>query len=113
MLERSGRSEAGLLTFRLGDGVRPTNPGLRTFYAEHLPPHRSDYLEHEGPVSGDRGCVTRVESGLCEVVDSPLEGINITLFDRDSQNVAIWFGKMLGPGLGEALPDRWRFDLAD
>jgi hypothetical protein len=29
-----------------------------------LPDHRQDYLEYEGPISGDRGNVRRVEAGV-------------------------------------------------
>lgn len=35
---------------------------------EPLPDHRLTYLEYEGPVSGDRGHVTRRESGTCELL---------------------------------------------
>ncbi|MBX3405870.1 MAG: hypothetical protein KF869_03810 [Phycisphaeraceae bacterium] len=113
MLERSGHRDAGLLTFRLEDGVRPSDRGLRTFSAEHLTPHRCEYLVYEGPVLGDRGWVVRVESGLCEVIDSPLEGMTVVLYDRDSRVIANWRGKMLEPGVQDSMPDRWRFDLAD
>jgi hypothetical protein len=33
---------------------------------ERLPDHRRDYLDYEGPVSGNRGTVRRVEAGVCE-----------------------------------------------
>jgi hypothetical protein len=36
--------------------------------ARALPNHRLDYLEYEGPVSGDRGEVRRVEAGRFEPV---------------------------------------------
>jgi hypothetical protein len=32
---------------------------------ERLPDHRSAYLDFEGPVSGNRGHVRRVEAGVC------------------------------------------------
>ncbi len=32
---------------------------------DHLPDHRAEYLTYEGPVSGDRGNVSRVASGTC------------------------------------------------
>lgn len=31
----------------------------RQIYADALPPHRTEYLDYEGPISGDRGEVTR------------------------------------------------------
>lgn len=112
MLERCDHSHAGLLTFRLADGVRPTDGGVRSFGAEYLPPHRREYLEYEGPVSGDRGWVQRVDSGLCEVVDAPLEGVRITLYDSSLRVICCRLGRMLEPGGDEGDADRWRFDLA-
>jgi hypothetical protein len=38
--------------------------------ANRLPDHRKHYLSYEGVVSGDRGHVTRVESGIFEIVES-------------------------------------------
>jgi len=38
--------------------------------AEQLPDHRLDYLDYEGSLSGDRGTVTRVDSGTF----APLKG---------------------------------------
>ena len=113
MLERSGHKDAGLLTLRLEDGVRPTERGLHTFSAEQLTPHRREYLEYEGPVSGDRGRVVRVESGVCEVIDSPLKGMIVVLYDGDSRVIANWRGTMLEPGVQDSVSDRWRFDLAE
>lgn len=55
------REPAGpLLTWRLewwpAQGRVPADP---------LPAHRRDYLEYEGPISGERGEVRRVASGRC------------------------------------------------
>jgi hypothetical protein len=33
---------------------------------ERLPDHRPIYLDYEGPLSGNRGKVSRVASGICE-----------------------------------------------
>jgi DNA polymerase Ligase (LigD) len=38
--------------------------------AERLPDHRLDYLDYEGEVAGNRGCVTRVDRGQCELLPS-------------------------------------------
>ena len=35
--------------------------------AEQLPDHRSAYLDYEGPVSGDRGTVKRLDAGTYEI----------------------------------------------
>jgi hypothetical protein len=64
--------EAGesLRTWEL-DAV-PT-PGA-TVFAAPLPAHRLDYLDYEGPISGDRGTVRRIVCGTYEIVrDDQLE----------------------------------------
>lgn len=58
MLEASGL----LLTWALMSD--PTSQS--TVEAEALPPHRLHYLEYEGPVSGNRGKVSRWDSGSFE-----------------------------------------------
>jgi hypothetical protein len=52
--------------------------------AEALPDHRLAYLEYEGPVSGNRGIVTRVDQGEYQLIeDSPdrltlvLQGVHV------------------------------------
>lgn len=42
--------------------ARPPWSGWRT--AEELPPHRSLYLTYEGPISGNRGHVKRIDRGV-------------------------------------------------
>jgi hypothetical protein len=53
-----------------------------------LPDHRNAYLEYEGPISGDRGHVTRVESGtytlICADPDHPYCR-DLTLFGETKQ----------------------------
>lgn len=44
----------------------PLLPGEEVSFTE-LPPHRRDYLTHEGEVSGNRGKVRRIESGTWSV----------------------------------------------
>jgi hypothetical protein len=55
MLEK----EAGLRTWRLARS--PGEPG--PIVAEPLADHRLDYLDYEGPVSGNRGTVRRFDRG--------------------------------------------------
>lgn len=55
MLER----EETLLTWRL---AAPLEPG-KTISAERIGDHRVMYLDYQGPVSGGRGSVRRVEGG--------------------------------------------------
>lgn len=44
-----------------------------------LPDHRSSYLEYEGPVSGGRGTVSRVESGTYEVLRESADELSVRL----------------------------------
>ncbi len=41
-----------------------------TIPAERIADHRKAYLEYEGPVSRDRGEVSRIESGGCEILSN-------------------------------------------
>jgi hypothetical protein len=62
MLEHDGQLRTWrLLREPVGDDHVPAEP---------LPAHRLAYLDHEGPVSGDRGTVTRWDAGTYEVVDT-------------------------------------------
>ena len=45
---------------------QPPLPGVE-IDAEALPDHRLAYLDYEGPISGDRGSVTRWDRGTYEV----------------------------------------------
>ena len=47
--------------------------------AEALPDHRLAYLEYEGPVSGNRGTVTRVDEGEYEVLAESAELFQVRL----------------------------------
>lgn len=53
-----------------------------TIPAEQLPDHRMDYLTYEGPVSNDRGTVTRWDWGGYALNSENDEQICITLFGR-------------------------------
>ena len=46
---------------------RPPEPGSE-MACEALPDHRPLYLDHEGPISGGRGSVSRWDRGTCEIV---------------------------------------------
>jgi hypothetical protein len=56
MLEEDGK----LLTWALSESPQPGN----SIPATPLPDHRIDYLQYEGPVSGNRGWVSRILSGV-------------------------------------------------
>ena len=46
----------------------PDPPG--PMQATRLPDHRLAYLDCEGPVSGNRGSVARVDKGPCELIET-------------------------------------------
>lgn len=47
--------------------------------ADELPHHRLAYLDYEGPISGDRGSVTRWDSGTYRVVRESGDRLEVTL----------------------------------
>lgn len=76
--------------------------------ALRLPDHRRDYLTYEGPVSGGRGQVTRLDEGSCKLL-AVLEG-EWTLQLRGKR----WQGELnLRRDDGERWTCRWRPDTAD
>ena len=65
LLEQPDVSNQRLLTFEV-----PTSPihWAKPTLAKQLPDHRLTYLSYEGPISGNRGWVTRVLDGYVEWV---------------------------------------------
>jgi hypothetical protein len=55
----AGRVPAGCSSADSGVRIAPAN----TVAAQQIAAHRLTYLSYEGPVSGDRGTVTRLDSG--------------------------------------------------
>jgi hypothetical protein len=47
---------------------------------ERLADHRVDYLDQEGPLTGDRGEVTRIDRGTYERLSHAAEDARLTLF---------------------------------
>jgi hypothetical protein len=79
MLERHG----ALMTWRLAElpaawqGAQPdANVQLR---AERIADHRLAYLDYEGPVSHNRGHVTRVDYGDFEILEETSAVIRVRL----------------------------------
>src|SRR3954464_2218415 len=62
MLENDGV----LLTWAMAELPTPVS----AVAAERLPDHRLMYLDHEGPVAGDRGNVERIDRGELEWVEA-------------------------------------------
>jgi hypothetical protein len=50
-----------------------------TVDADLLGDHRRDYLEYEGPVSGERGRVSRIDAGTFETIEASGERWHIKL----------------------------------
>lgn len=47
----------------------PESPAAEVFAATRLHDHRIVYLDYEGPISGDRGFVTRIDRGTYEALE--------------------------------------------
>ncbi len=74
-------NEAALLTWRLSNWPVPISadePGP-ALTAERIGDHRLVYLDYEGPVSGNRGHVRRVDTGTFTRLASPPDLIAIHL----------------------------------
>ena len=54
-----------------------------TVDADELADHRPAYLDYEGPVSGDRGSVTRVAAGTWDETDREADRLEFTLASPD------------------------------
>jgi hypothetical protein len=79
MLERHG----ALMTWSLAESpaswrMSPGH-GVIELEAARLPDHRLAYLDYEGPVSGDRGQVKRLDRGDYEIVDESPEWLHVRL----------------------------------
>lgn len=100
MLERIGDDPHRLVTFRVDQRI--DHSACVVFHAEHLADHRADYLDYEGPVSGDRGIVRRLARGRCSILD---------LTDQTLIARIAWGGlHRLARGVLKA-GDRWSFTL--
>jgi len=80
---------ANLRTWRLSEVPHSGHP----IPLVRLPPHRSIYLDYEGPVSGNRGSVKRVLEGSCQPLPAPA-GEAWFEFDVGGER---WLGQITGP----------------
>ena len=71
MLEAGGR----LQTWAVDS---PIKPGVE-LEARALADHRLEYLAYEGPISGDRGSVRRVDEGRFETIDWGPDQVRVRL----------------------------------
>ena len=67
-----------LRTWRLS--AEPNSGG--EISAEPLPDHRLEYLDYEGPVSGDRGDVTQWDRGEYELIAESPEKLTVQLHGK-------------------------------
>jgi hypothetical protein len=75
-----------------------------TIDAERLPDHRREYLDYEGPISGDRGQVTRWDTGTFQLVrDTAQEFVALLTGERLSGRV-----RLTKQATGD---QRWGFSL--
>lgn len=56
--------------------------------AASLPDHRIAYLDYEGPVSGNRGTVARIDRGNYELLESDEVTISVQLVGDQLQGIA-------------------------
>jgi hypothetical protein len=66
------------------EGEAPAEPARQEprppiVMADQLPDHRLAYLDYEGPVSGNRGSVTRIDAGECGIVAETAEKLEVQL----------------------------------
>lgn len=57
--------------------------------ADPLPDHRLAYLDYEGPVSGDRGCVARWDAGDYRLESGTEEEVRVHLSGRRLRGVLV------------------------
>lgn len=75
MLERDGTLKTWALP-------QLPEPGLQ-IECEALPNHRIEYLDYQGPVSGDRGAVIRADHGLYTVEQESESALGIELVGQN------------------------------
>lgn len=104
LLERDGV----LKTWAL-DGVPA--PGVERI-ARPLPDHRLIYLDYEGPISGDRGSVRRVDGGGYEAVEWGDGRIRARLRGRQLVGEVLLIRRPLGEEADPAGPN-WKVSLGN
>jgi hypothetical protein len=82
---------------------QPPEPGLM-LEVEALPDHRPAYLDHEGPISGQRGSVTRWDQGTYDPLRWDTSLIAVILHGVRIE------GRVTLERIA-AQPNRWRFSV--
>lgn len=104
LLEREGV----LKTWAL-DGIPA--PGVERI-GRPLPDHRLIYLDYEGPISGDRGSVRRVDGGEYERLEWVDGRIRVRLHGRQLVGEALLMRRPPGEGMDPVGPN-WKISLGN
>lgn len=89
-----------LKTWRL-----PAIPTTGEMVVQSLPDHRLAYIEHEGPISRDRGSVKRWDRGIFEWIVATDEEKSVRL-DGDKVHGTV----TLARGVGDSWRATWNLD---
>jgi hypothetical protein len=76
--------------------------------AGRLPDHRMAYLEYEGPISGNRGSVRRVDAGVHSVIAQHPDSVVVELEGASLRGIA---RLEMAEGSDLAAQNGWRFRL--
>ena len=82
MLERDGVLMTWTLTELPAPWRQPSEkdrPDVLEVSATRLPDHRLAYLDYEGPLSGDRGHVTRIDRGAYALLEESPNDLQVDL----------------------------------
>ncbi len=106
-------TDDGLLTFEL----QSLPAGEEEQLVQELPLHRAHYLDYEGPISGNRGQVTRLEHGTfiwlvrepglfqAELVGEQIRGVlNLTCVNAELHSWRLRFSAPGSSSAGSSLP---------
>ncbi len=77
--------------------------------ARALPDHRIAYLDYEGPISGDRGSVSRVDQGVYVPIEWTDDRVRVRLLGRQLVGEVVL--RRTRPAFDEAPPRNWKFSL--
>jgi hypothetical protein len=103
MIERPGKAQSGLVTFRVAERI--DREGCQGFAGERLDDHRREYLDYQGAVSGGRGQVERIARGRClRLEETPAVLEAVCVFEGSQLIEHHFYGRPEGLG-------RWVFSV--
>jgi hypothetical protein len=98
-------AEGGLRTWAIDE---PITPG-KVLPARALDDHRAIYLDYEGPISGGRGSVRRVDRGTFVVAEWTDERVRVRIVGGQLVGEALlWSSPLDSSGVGRT---NWKFRL--